>query len=255
MADLAFIANSIRRRAGRFKKSVMLTAASMTAVLAGCTTIDFGDLRAGTFSGTLIVMWVGEGDGAGDGKFVFVPDPDAPLTFLRPGAKSAPIIPSVMYTDGGSVPKIVQPFKGFNPWGYAPAYMIHDWIFTARHCLDDGRRDPIYTAVEHIDFHDSAVVLGEAIHTLMKKNLVSENDVAKQAITEAVNSPIAARIWKGHHGQCEDDAVKPEHLREIEKFLAGSTTDEAKRRNLNIAGAANSLRRPSRAVEVGRVTF
>ncbi|WP_237352583.1 hypothetical protein [Rhizobium leguminosarum] len=89
----------------------------------------------------------------------------------------------------------------------------------------------------------------------MKKNRVSENDIAKQAITEAVNSPIAAKIWKGHHGQCENDAVKPEHLREIERFLTGSTADQAKRRNLNIAGAANSLRRPSRAVEVGRVAF
>ncbi|MFF0919194.1 hypothetical protein ACFYE8_05760 [Rhizobium leguminosarum] len=255
MANLAGIANSIGRRPSRRKRSVMLIAASMASVLASCTTIDFGDLQPGTFSGTLIVMWVGEGDRAGDGKFVFVPDPHAPLTFRRPGVNSAPIVPSVMYTDGGSVPKIVQPFKGFNPWGYAPAYMIHDWIFTAHHCLDDGRRDPIYTAVEHINFHDSAVVLGEAIHTLMTKNLVSENDIAKQAITEAVNSPIAANIWKGHHGQCEDDAVKPKHLREIERFLAGSTTDEAKRRNLNIAGAASSLRRPSHAVEVGRVAF
>ncbi|WP_237352584.1 hypothetical protein [Rhizobium leguminosarum] len=117
MAALAEIANSIRRRPSRRKSSIVLIAASMASVLTSCSTIDFDDLQAGTFSGTLIVMWVGEGDRAGDGKFVFVPDPHAPLTFRRPDGNSAPLVPDIMYTDGGSVPKIVQPFKGFNPWG------------------------------------------------------------------------------------------------------------------------------------------
>jgi len=242
--------------ASRIRRLAILSIGAILAALASCTTIDFDSLESGTFSGTLIVMWVGEGSAtSGDGKFVFVPDPYSRLTFQRPGGASPPIVPGMMYTDGGSVPRIVQPFKGFNPWGYAPAYMIHDWIFTAHHCLAEGRTDAAYSAVRDIDFHQSAIVLGEAIHTLMKKNLVSENDVAKRAIAAAVNSPIAEKIWNGHPGQCDGDAVQPADLREIERLLAGSTATEAKRRNLNIAKEAKTLDRPSKAREVGRIAF
>ncbi|MGR9148096.1 hypothetical protein ACU8MT_01370 [Rhizobium leguminosarum] len=252
---LVALSGSFRLGLNRSPKKAMLFCAAAISVLTSCTTIDFNKLEPGSFSGTLIVMWVGEGSTSGDGKFVFVPDPHNRLAFRRPGPSSMPITPGVMYTDGGSVPKVVQVFRGFNPWGYAPAYMVHDWIFTARHCLDDGRRDPEYTALENIQFRESAVILGEAIHTLMKEKVVSENDVAKRAITEAVNSPIAANIWKGSPGKCKDDAVTEEDLREIEKAVPGSTSDEARRRNLNIAGAVKTLRRPSTAVVVGRVSF
>ncbi|WP_222280410.1 DUF1353 domain-containing protein [Rhizobium leguminosarum] len=150
-------------------------------VVAGRETIDFDNLPSGKFSGTLLVMWVGEGGKAGDGKFVFVPDPHNRLSFTRGGGALALIVPGVMYTDGGSIPKVVQPFRGFNPWGYAPAYMVHDWIFTAHHCISDGKKDPAYLAMADIDFHESGVILGEAIQTLMAENLVARNDVAKFA--------------------------------------------------------------------------
>jgi hypothetical protein len=220
-----------------------------------CTTIDFDKLQPGSFSGTLIVMWVGPGGSSGDGNFVFVPDPHNKLTFNRPGGKSPPIVPGIMYTDGGSVPRVVQVFHGFNPWGYAPAYMVHDWIFTAHHCLADGRHDPAYQAVSNIGFDESGVILGEAIWTLMKEKLVSRDDVAANAITSAVRSPIAKKIWRGTPGQCEEDAVKEVHLREIEKAVPGSTADEARRRHLDIAAGARSLTRQSNAVVVGTVTF
>ncbi|WP_245294598.1 DUF1353 domain-containing protein [Rhizobium anhuiense] len=221
----------------------------------GCTTIDFDKLPAGSFSGTLIVMWVGEGALAGDGKFVFVPDPNDRLTFTRAENPSMPIVPGVMYTDGGSVPKIVQPFRGFNPWGYAPAYMVHDWLFTAHHCLEAGKKDPVYMAVADVGFDDSGRILGEAIQTLMAKKVVSKNDVAKTAITAAVRSPVARNIWDSGPKTCARDAVTPAHLVEIERAVPGSTADEARRRNLNIAMTVRTLRRPSNAVVVGRVSF
>nr|WP_249779640.1 DUF1353 domain-containing protein [Bradyrhizobium sediminis] len=34
-----------------------------------------------------------------------------------------------MYTDGGSIPRIAQIFNGLSPWGFGPAYIVHDWIF------------------------------------------------------------------------------------------------------------------------------
>ncbi|MGO6845961.1 MULTISPECIES: hypothetical protein [Rhizobium] len=224
-------------------------------VAAGCQTIDFDKLPSGKFSGTLIVMWVGEGGKAGDGKFVFVPDPHNRLSFTRAESSAAPIIPGVMYTDGGSVPKVVQPFRGFNPWGYAPAYMIHDWIFTAHHCISDGKQDPAYLAMAKIDFHESGVILGEAIQTLMAKKLVEENDISKFAITTAVLSPVARNLWDAEGGACDAGAVKPEHLREIELAVPGSTTDEARRRHIDVEASVRTIRRPSNAVVVGRVSF
>lgn len=71
--------------------------------------------------------------------------------------------------------------------------MVHDWIFTAHHCLVDGRKDPIYTAVSDIDFDESGVILGEAIWTLMKEKLVIRDDVVAGAITTAVRSPLWQR--------------------------------------------------------------
>jgi len=37
----------------------------------------------GSFYGSVFVMWVGEGNGSGDGNFLFVPDPRDPLIFTR----------------------------------------------------------------------------------------------------------------------------------------------------------------------------
>lgn len=248
--------NSLCRHLPGPKLRRLVVSLALTSAAASCTSIDFEKLQPGSFSGTLIVMWVGPGSSSsGDGKFVFVPDPHDRLTFIRPGGKGNPIVPGVMYTDGGSVPRAVQVFRGFNPWGYAPAYMVHDWIFTAHHCFVDERKDPIYTAVGDIGFKESGIILGEAIWTLMKEKLVVRDDVVAAAITAAVRSPFARKIWDGSPGACERDAVTEAHLREIERAVPGSTAEEARRRHLDVAGAIRSFRRASKAVEVGRVTF
>jgi hypothetical protein len=64
------------------------------------------------------MVWIGKGGGSDDDRFLYVPDPDDPLTFKRSDAKApgAVIRPGVMYTDGGSIPKIAQAFRGFSPW-------------------------------------------------------------------------------------------------------------------------------------------
>jgi hypothetical protein len=110
---------------------------ALALMLTGCITADYLRTPAGHFKGSVFVMWVGEGNEYGDGNFVFVPDPRDRLRFTRhnPQSHGAVIEPGIMYTDAGSIPKIAQVFKGFSPWGYAPAYMIHDWLFVGRHCL------------------------------------------------------------------------------------------------------------------------
>ena len=136
--------------------------------LAHCAPVNYAALPEGKFSGSLFVMWVGEGDAQGDGKFVFVPNPDAPLVFTRGGDPTvSEVVPGMMYTDGGSIPKAAQLFKGFSPWGYAPAYMVHDWLFVARHCLRDGKATDAQKDLEAVDFPMSAAILGRRWRRVM----------------------------------------------------------------------------------------
>lgn len=97
-----------------------LAAVALALALGSCGHVPYEDLPEGRFKGTLFVMWVGEGSASvGSGRFVFVPMPNDPLTFTR-GHRNGTvevIEPQIMYTDGGSIPKLAQAFEGFSPWG------------------------------------------------------------------------------------------------------------------------------------------
>ncbi len=190
--------------------------------LAGCGFVDYPAAPVGRFEGTLFVMWVGETqDGRGDGRFVFVPSDD-PLIFtrLRPDGTEQKITPEMMYTDGGSIPALAQVFKGFSPWGYAPAYMIHDWLFVARKCLNDGQATPAEQEVAAVSFQDSAVIAAEAIKTLIVSERVAPNDVAPGVISSVVAGPIARGLWD-QKGACAANRIAPEHLAMIRRALPG----------------------------------
>lgn len=195
----------------------------LALLLSACATTNlYQSAPAGRFDGVLLVMWVGEGQsGAGDGKFVFVPDPANPLTFTRSNAAlpGAVVRPGTMYTDGGSIPKIAQLFTGLSPWGYAPAYMIHDWLFAAHHCIVDGSTDPIYESVRGVEFDQSGTILIEAIRTLVAENKVKDNDVAVSLVNTGVRSGTARRYWD-ERGACARDAVSDQHLAAIAKVLS-----------------------------------
>lgn len=216
---------------------------ALPILLGGCVSIPSGDLPAGRFTGEVFVMWVGEGNSTGDGRFLFVPNPKQPLTFYRqdPAAPGAVVKPSMMYTDGGSIPRIATLFKGLSPWGYAPAYMVHDWLFTARHCLVDGETDQKYLRVKDVTFEDSARILGEAIEGLMAAKQVDPNDLAVTVITAAVDSSVARNLWDAK-GACADLQVTPAHK---------AAADAA------IPGSSQAIRRAGvpKAVLVGQVKF
>lgn len=201
--------------------------AALTMVLAAsaCGHVSYEDTKPGEFQGNLFVMWVGEGDGsAGDGRFLFVPDPHAPLVFTwtDPQGKTRDLQPRMMYTDGGSIPKFVQVFKGFSPWGYAPAYMVHDWLYTARHCNRDGQASPAEAEVADITFQQSADILASAIKTLTVTGRVAKDDVAASTISDAVAGPIAWRVWD-KAGACEKERVREPHRLAAETAIPGSS--------------------------------
>ncbi len=190
-------------------------------VVAGCGHVDYDAAPAGRFRGSVIVAWVGETQaGLGDGRFVFVPSSD-PLVFERGRPGSAPVIrPQMMYTDGGSIPQVAQAFRGLSPWGYAPAYMVHDWLFVARKCLNDGQATEQEKTIESMEFPESAEVAAEAIRTLIAEGRVAPDDVAPRAIASAVAGPISRALWN-ETGACAAQRIKPEHLRMIRRALPG----------------------------------
>lgn len=202
-----------------------LSALAIGLTTGACSSIDYRKLSPGQLSGSLFVMWVGEGDNSGDGKFLYVPDPEDPLVFRRPDpdARGGTIRPGIMYTDGGSIPKIAQAFKGLSPWGYAPAYMVHDWIFTAHHCIVDGSAESRFDQVRGVEFDDSAAILGEAIKTLVDTRRVASKDIAPDLITAAVASPVARKLWD-EHGACRSLQVSAKDIAAAEAAIPGSTT-------------------------------
>ncbi|TPK23947.1 hypothetical protein FJ872_03025 [Mesorhizobium sp. B2-5-9] len=243
-----------RRFAGRFIASVIALA---VATAAGCSSIDYQKLTTGEISGSLFVMWVGEGNSSGDGNFLFVPDPQEPLIFHRgdPTAPGSKIKPGLMYTDGGSIPKIAQVFKGLSPWGYAPAYMIHDWIFIAHHCIVDGSTEKRFDQVRGVEFDDSAAILGEAIKALIATRQVAPNDVAPSAITAAVGSAIAKNLWD-EKGACKSLQVSAKDIASAEAAIPGSTSKAQNLRTFQIPETVAPVVRAVRPAKIiARLSF
>jgi hypothetical protein len=190
-------------------------------LLSACGVVNYQDLPEGRFDGKLLVMWVGEGSStSGAGRFVYVPVPGDELRLIRGGNGGTlrDIQPEMMYTDGGSIPRPAQLFNGFSPWGYAPAYMVHDWLFVARHCLTDNHPTPEERRVAAMTFQESAEVIGEAIKSLIESGKVKANDVAPRVIAGAVAGPVSYESWVAR-GACE--RVDPAHRIAISAGLPG----------------------------------
>lgn len=165
-------------------------------------------------------MWVGQHD-SGDGRFVFVPDPGNPLVLTRrPSGQQ--IRPEMMYTDGGSIPRLARVFRGLSPWGYAPAYMIHDWLFQAHHCNMDGIPTPREAAIASMTFEDSAAIIVEAIKALVATGKVKPDDIALSAIGAAVGSRRVRTLWN-RKGACAVGRVSDADKAAAEAAIPGSS--------------------------------
>lgn len=151
-------------------------------------------LGAGTFSGRPIVEWNGYDLVARRPTFVLRPNPEAPFRYTT--AAGRVIEPRLMDTDGGTIPLALHGIGKFSPWGYAPAYIIHDWLFVAHKCALPPDDD--------ITFEQSADILGEAIKTLTvsgyatvdgAKRFFPKDEDTLYLIHTAVGSSIARRMW------------------------------------------------------------
>ncbi|SRR6266404_672060 len=152
----------------------------LLGILVGCADIHYSQIKGGKLTGKLLVEWI-DAD-----LFIFTPDNEKPLTFTRYNTES--ITPGRMLTDGGSIPRPLWVMRSYSPWGYGPAFIVHDWLFEMRHCQYEG--------FEKYSFEESAKVLSEVIKTLMvDPKYKFEDSLSMYAIYEAVRSPIAKKRW------------------------------------------------------------
>jgi hypothetical protein len=148
----------------------------------------YNKLPTGTLRGRLQLVW-----NAPD-RFVFVPDPAHPFSYTTGAGRT--ITPRQMDTDGGSIPRLLWSSGKFSPWGYAAAFMIHDWVFTAHKCGHAPDTD--------WEFSQTAPLMAEVMKTLMEVGYTDYDDQLQRLpkkedtlylMYQAVNSPIAKKLW------------------------------------------------------------
>lgn len=157
----------------------------LVTTLTGCVTPLYRETFQGNFTGALDVRWVK------NDYFLFLSDKDDPFTFVR--SDGTAIRPGPMYTDGGSIPRFLWGIKGYSPWGYAPAYIVHDWLFEAKHC--GHAPDDQHT------FEDSVAIMAESLKAIMEASSEVRDYFVFDSVVAAVGSPIARRIWE--KGSCK----------------------------------------------------
>lgn len=160
----------------------------LALLVGGCASLHYRETKAGVLKGKLIVQWIDHD------KFLFLPDQDRPLSFVRHNGTA--ITPGHMYTDGGSIPRPLWVFRNYSPWGYAPAFIVHDWLFVMKHCKIPGY--DLYTLEE------AAWVMSEVMKTMMERDGVDR--LTLYAMFEAVRSPVAAVLWD--NGTCKEPPVE-----------------------------------------------
>lgn len=114
--------------------------------------------------------------------FEFIPRKSKPFAFIRHTGER--VEPRNMITDGGSIPKVAQVKTSLSPWGYAPAYLLHDWEFEAHHCGKTAK-----------SFEEVTLTCMEAIQTLMRDKVVPNDWLDLAAIHLAISSFIARSYW------------------------------------------------------------
>ena len=188
---------------------------AMSLTLAACASPYIG-ADTGRINRPVSTVWVGAD------KFVYVPGRRGENFEFERAKSGAIIAPGMMYTDGGSIPRFAQIFKGFSAWGFGPAYIVHDWIFYARHCYLDRfevDKPPFNDAQRFADvydfsdesktaFHDSATALAEVIKTIVDNGQVRPQNVPATLISSAVDSVFALALWN-ETGACDRQRVEP----------------------------------------------
>lgn len=177
-------------------------------ILGGCpATSHYKSIKTGRLKegGKFTVEW------KKPNKFLYVPDKEHPITFTR-SDKSEIVLIESFYTDGGSIPRAFWALKNYSPWGYAPAFIIHDWLFRMQNCQKPGW--------EKYSIKDAALIMSEVMKTMMESpdfNYGDETTVYLMYL--AVQTEPAQTAWKNRECKALDaagDTWRPDVIFEIE---------------------------------------
>lgn len=170
----------------------------------GCASAHYKKVDSGKLDGKIIVEW------AEPDQFLFIPSETNPLTFKR--SNGVVIQPGPMYTDGGSIPRPFWIFRNYSPWGYGPAFIVHDWLFVMQNCKKRGYED--WT------FEQAAQVMSEVMKSMMESGKFEFGSVfSVYTMHKAVKTAPARRSWS--EGKCRDlpdpagDEWQPTHRFEV----------------------------------------
>lgn len=156
-------------------------------ILTGCAARHYESVSVGNLQGKLVVEW------RKPNSFVFVPSLDDPLRFTR-GSNSEVIQPDRMWTDGGSIPRPFWVFKNYSPWGYGPAFIIHDWLFHMQDCQLPGH--------EKHNLKSAAMVMSEVMKTLLEDPDFDYGDKSSiYLMYKAVQTKAARSAWEDRNCQ------------------------------------------------------
>lgn len=148
----------------------------------GCATRHYKRTVVGELKGDLIVEW------RKPNGFLYIPSMENPLRFKRL-SNGEVIQPDRMWTDGGSIPRPFWVFKNYSPWGYGPAFIIHDWLFHMQDCELPG--------YEKFDIETAAMVMSEVMKTLMKDpDFDYGNKSSMYLMFKAVQTKPAQLAWE-----------------------------------------------------------
>lgn len=121
--------------------------------------------------------------------FEFIPKADKPFSFQR--ANGEKIEPRRMFTDGGSIPRFFRWGNDLDPWGFAPAYLVHDWEFDLHHCR---RTEKSFDAVRD--------TMMEAVQTLIDLGICPSSPLVYGMIYAGIDSIVARNLWDARPEAC-----------------------------------------------------
>ncbi len=134
-------------------------------------------------------------------NFIFSFDEDAPFSFEM--SNGTLVTPQRMETNGGSIPRILHLFSKFSPWGYAPAFILHDWIFSAKRCG--------YEPFASWSLEDAADLMAESMKTLMEvgyvdfdgnRRIMEKSELTLLMMRYAVVTGKARDLWENAPTNC-----------------------------------------------------
>jgi hypothetical protein len=154
-------------------------------LVSGCASLHYERTERGQLNGKVIVEW------RKPDLFTFRPDSEQPLLFVRKSGEE--IKPEAMFTDGGSIPRPFWVLKNYSPWGYGPAFIVHDWLFHMQNCKLPG--------YEKYSVEEAATIMSEVMKTMMESpGFDYGSKTTMYLMYEAVQSQPARDAWT--NGRC-----------------------------------------------------